>query len=49
MDATLITAHSQKEKAAPTWNQGYNFNQLEDWCRNTRECLAMLLRTGNAG
>ena len=23
MDATLITAHSEKEKAAPTWKKGY--------------------------
>ena len=49
MDATLITAHSEKEKAAPTWKKGYGFHPLAAWCRNTRECLAMLLRPGNAG
>jgi hypothetical protein len=49
MDATLITAHSEKEKAAPTWKKGYGFHPLGAWCRNTRECLAMLLRPGNAG
>lgn len=49
MDATLITAHSDKEKAAPTWKKGYGFHPLGAWCRNTRECLAMLLRPGNAG
>ena len=49
MDATLITAYSDKEGAAPTWKKGYGFHPLGAWCRNTRECLAMLLRPGNAG
>ena len=49
MDATLITAHSDKEGAAPTWKKGYGFHPLGAWCSNTRECLAMLLRPGNAG
>jgi len=49
MDATLVTAHSDKEGAAPTWKMGYGFHPLAAWCSNTRECLAMLLRPGNAG
>jgi Transposase DDE domain group 1 len=49
MDATLITAHSDKEGAAPTWKRGYGFHPLAAWLANTRECLAMLLRPGNAG
>ena len=49
MDATLVTAHSAKEGAAPTWKMGYGFHPLAGWCRNTRECLDMLLRAGNAG
>jgi len=49
MDATLITARSDKEGARPTWKKGYGFHPLGAWCRNTRECLAMLLRPGNAG
>jgi hypothetical protein len=49
MDATLVTAHSDKEGAAPTWKKGYGFHPLGAWCRNTRECLAMQLRPGNAG
>jgi len=49
MDATLITAFSDKEGAAATWKKGYGFHPLGAWCRNTRECLAMLLRPGNAG
>jgi hypothetical protein len=49
MDATLVTARSDKEGAAPTWKKGYGFHPLGAWCANTRECLAMLLRPGNAG
>jgi hypothetical protein len=49
MDATLVTAHSDKEGAAPAWKKGYGFHPLAAWCSNTRECLAMLLRPGNAG
>jgi len=49
MDATLVTARPDKEKAAPTWKKGYGFHPLGAWCSNTRECLAMLLRPGNAG
>jgi hypothetical protein len=49
MDATLITAYSDKEGAAPTWKAGYGFHPLGAWLANTRECMAMLLRPGNAG
>jgi hypothetical protein len=49
MDATLVTAYSHKQGAAPTWKKGYGFHPLGAWCRNTRECLAMKLRPGNAG
>jgi hypothetical protein len=49
MDATLITAHSAKEGAAPTFKKGYGFHPLGAWLANTAESLAMLLRPGNAG
>jgi len=49
MDATLITAHSDKEGAAPTFKKGYGFHPLGAWLANTAESLAMLLRPGNAG
>jgi Transposase DDE domain group 1 len=49
LDATLVTASSDKEGAAPTWKMGYGFHPLGAWCASTRECLAMLLRSGNAG
>ena len=43
------TCASDKEGAAPTWKKGYGFHPLGAWAANTRECLAMLLRPGNAG
>jgi hypothetical protein len=49
LDATLITAHSDKEGAAPTFKRGYGFHPLGAWLANTTENLAMLLRPGNAG
>jgi Transposase DDE domain group 1 len=49
LDATLITAHSDKEGAAPTFKKGYGFHPLGAWLANTTESLAMLLRPGNAG
>jgi hypothetical protein len=49
MDATLVTASSDKEGAAPTWKKGYGFHPLGAWIANTRECPDMLLRPGNAG
>jgi serine/threonine protein phosphatase PrpC len=49
MDATIITAASKKQGAAATWKKSYGFHPLAAWCANTGECLAMLLRSGNAG
>jgi hypothetical protein len=49
VDATLITAYSDKEGAAPTFKKGYGFHPLGAWLANTAESLAMLLRPGNAG
>ena len=49
LDATLITAHSEKQGAAPTFKKGYGFHPLGAWLANTAESLAMLLRPGNAG
>ena len=47
VDATLVTA-TRIRKARSTWKKGYGFHPLAAWCSNTRECLAMLLRPGNA-
>ena len=49
VDATLITAHSEKEKAAGTYKGGYGFFPLAAYADETREALAGLLRPGNAG
>lgn len=49
LDATLITAHSNKQGAAATFKKGFGFHPLGAWCANTSESLAMLLRPGNAG
>ncbi|WP_347624484.1 transposase, partial [Nonomuraea sp. B1E8] len=46
VDASLITAHSDKQGASATFKKGYGFHPLAAWCANTQECLAMLLRTG---
>jgi Transposase DDE domain group 1 len=53
VDATLVTAHSEKECAAPTFKRGFGFHPL--WAfvdhgqQGTGEPLAFLLRAGNAG
>jgi hypothetical protein len=49
LDATLITAHSNKQGASATFKKGWGFHPLAAWCANTHESLAMLLRTGSAG
>ena len=49
VDATLITAHSEKENAAGNYKHGYGFHPLGAYADDTREALAMLLRPGNAG
>jgi hypothetical protein len=49
VDATLITAHSEKEKAAGNYKHGYGFHPLGAYADETREAFAMLLRPGNAG
>ena len=53
VDATLITAHSDKEGAAPTFKRGYGHHPLWAFVDHgpdgTGEPLAVLLRPGNAG
>jgi hypothetical protein len=49
VDATLITAHSEKERASGNYKHGYGFPPLGAYADETREALAMLLRPGNAG
>jgi len=49
VDATLITAHSENERAAGNFKHGYGFHPLGSYADQTREALVMLLRPGNAG
>lgn len=53
LDATLVTAHSDKELAAPTYKRGVGFHPLlafvDHGSAGTGEPLAALLRAGNTG
>jgi hypothetical protein len=49
IDATLITAHSEKEEAAGNYKGGFGFHPLLCYLAETGEPLAGLLRPGNAG
>lgn len=47
IDATLLTSHSEKEGAAPTYKRGFGFHPM--LCYLGGEPLAGVLRPGNAG
>jgi Transposase DDE domain group 1 len=53
LDATLVTAHSEKQHAAPTFKRGYGFHPLcafvDHGPSGTGEPLHLMLRPGNAG
>jgi hypothetical protein len=49
LDATLITAHSEKDQAAGTYKGGYGFAPMLAYADQTGEALAGELRPGNAG
>jgi hypothetical protein len=53
IDATLVVAHSDKEKAAPTWKKTYGHHPLAAFADHgaaaAGEALAVMLRPGNAG
>jgi len=53
IDATLVTSHSEKEDARPTFKRGYGHHPLWAFADHgqdgTGEPLAVLLRPGNAG
>ena len=49
IDATLVTAHSDKELAAGNYKHGYGLHSLGCWLDETEEALAAILRPGNAG
>src|SRR5207244_12357586 len=51
--ATLVTAHSEKEQAAPTFKRGFGHHPLVAFVdhgqQGTGEPVGVLLRKGNAG
>ncbi len=49
IDATILTAHSEKEEAAGTYKHGFGFHPLLCYLDESGEALAGLLRPGNAG
>ena len=49
IDATLVTAHSEKERAAGTYKHGFGFHPLLCFEATTGEALSGVLRPGNAG
>lgn len=53
LDATLVTAHSDKQGAAPTFKSGYGFHPMlafaDHGAAGSGEALAGLLRPGSAG
>jgi len=49
IDASLLTAHSEKEGAAGNYKRGFGFHPLLCYLSETGEPLAAVLRPGNAG
>ena len=53
IDATIVTAHSEKQQAAPTWKKTFGFHPLTVFADHgpggSGESLAIMLRPGNAG
>ena len=53
IDATIVIAHSEKEKAAPTWKKTFGFHPLAAFADHgagaAGEALTIVLRPGNAG
>lgn len=48
LDATIVSCTSAKEGAAGTYKGSFGHMPLGAWVANTHECVAMLLRPGNA-
>lgn len=48
LDATLVTAHSEKENAAPNFKRGFGFHPVLCYVDQLEDALAGKLRPGNA-
>jgi hypothetical protein len=49
IDATLVTCHSERERAAAIYKHGFGYHLLLCFLDNTGEALSGLLGPGNAG
>jgi hypothetical protein len=53
LDATIVIAHSEKERACPTWKKTFGHHPMTAWADHGEagngEPLALVLRAGNAG
>jgi Transposase DDE domain group 1 len=49
LDATLITAHSEREDAAGNFKGGFGFHPMLCYLDESEEAIAGMLRPGNAG
>lgn len=49
IDVTLLTAHSERDRAAGNYKHGFGFHPIGCWLAETGEPLAAVLRSGNAG
>ncbi len=49
LDASIVTCHSEKEQASPTFKRTFGFHQLLAYCDNSGEPLAGMLSKGSAG
>jgi hypothetical protein len=49
IDATLVSAHSEKEGTAGNFKGGFGYHPILAFLDNTNEALAAILRPGNAG
>jgi len=49
LDASIVTCHSEKEQASPTFKRTFGFHPLLAYCDNSGEPLAGMLHKGSAG
>ncbi|MGH3828724.1 MAG: transposase, partial [Pseudonocardiaceae bacterium] len=49
LDASIVVAHSEKQRAEPTFKKTFGFHPLMAWCDNTDGSLVIRLRPGRAG
>jgi hypothetical protein len=48
-NGSLVTCHSEKQRAAPNFKHGFGYHTLLVWLGNTNEALDGMLRPGEGG